>query len=257
MDVLQKIKAGDTLPLLSTPTHYPGWIDPQVLVERILVYQQQQQLADQTDLLMALGRVDLKDTVLALQFAKEKLAGEWLDLLVFLLTPGAEPAGEITQPEAWITAALSKRPLRVYEALQPFGLDEYYFKKYTGQFSWKTLEESFERDEYKWEGGKMKTIKVMDSRKILKIDFPKAPVAKETSGMKALLEKLKWKQKERKQAQIPLLYDYYEIKSQFFSNEHNDLRRALLMAPANLEAFLPAVIDRCMSRPAYIGEGDL
>ena len=52
------------------------------------------------------------------------------------------------------------------------------------------------------------------------------------------------------------MYDYYEIKSQFFSNEHNDLRRALLMAPANLEAFLPAVIDRCMSRPAYIGEGD-
>lgn len=256
MDVLQKIKAGDTLPLLSTPTHYPGWIDPQVLVERILVYQQQQQLADQTDLLMALGRVDLKDTALALQIAKEKLAGEWLDLLVFLLTPGAEPAGEITQPEAWVTAALSKRPLRIYKALQSFGLDEYYFKKYTGQFSWKTLEEPFERDEYKWEGGKMKTIKVMDSRKILRIDFPKAPVAKESSGMKALLDKLKWKQKERKQAQIPLLYDYYEIKSQFFSNEHNDLRRAMLMAPANLEIFLPTVIDRCMSRPAYIGEGD-
>ena len=256
MDVLQKIRAGDTLPLLSTPTHYPGWIDPEVLVERILIYQQQNQLADPTDLLMALGRVDLLDTGSALQKAKEKLAGEWLDLFVFLLSPDAEPIGEITQPEAWFTAALSKRPLRLYETLRPFGLDEYYFKKWTGQFSWKTQEESFERDEYKWEGGKMKTIKVMDSRKILRIDFPQAPVAKESSGMKGLLEKLKWRQKEVKQARTPLLYDYYEIKSQFFSNEHNDLRRAMLMAPANLEAFLPAVIDRCMSRPAYIGEGD-
>ena len=256
IDVLQKIRSGDTLPLLSTPTHYPGWIDPLVLVERILVYQQQQQLTDKTDLLMALGRVDLRDTASALQLAKEKLWGEWLDLMVFLLTPGAEPEGEITQPEAWITAAFCKSPLKMYEALRPFGLDEFYFKKYSGQLSWETKEEKFERDEYKWEAGKMKTIKVMDSRKILRIDFPKEPVAKENSGMKGLLEKLKFKQKERKQAQTPVLFDYFEIKSEFFSNEHNDLRRALLMAPANLEAFLPTLIHRCMSRPAYIGEGD-
>ena len=256
MDVLQKIRAGDTTPLLSTPTHYPGYIDPQVLVERIAHYEKEKQLADKTDLLMALGRVDLQDTAAALQLAREKLSGEWRSLMVFLFTPDAAPDGDITQGEAWISAALSKSPKKTYQALLPFGFDEYYLKKFTGQLAWKTIIEEFERDEWKWENEKAKTIKVKDQRKIIRIDFSGAPVPKENSGMKGLLEKLKWKQKEKKQAGTPLLYDYYEIKSEFFSNEHNDLRRALLMASNNLEAFLPTLIDRCMSRPASIGEGD-
>jgi predicted DNA-binding WGR domain protein len=45
------------LPLLSLPTHYPHWIDPQVLVERILKYEKQKATIYQMDLAIALNRV--------------------------------------------------------------------------------------------------------------------------------------------------------------------------------------------------------
>lgn len=150
IDVLQKIRAGDTLSLLR-----PLPITPVGLI-RWYWWREFSYISSNSNWQIRpicwwhWEGVDLRDTASALQLAKEKLWGEWLDLMVFLLTPGAEPEGEITQPEAWITAAFCKSPLKMYEALRPFGLDEFYFKKYSGQLSWETKEEKFERDEYKW-----------------------------------------------------------------------------------------------------------
>ena len=41
IEVIQKLKTQDKLPLLSTPTHLTVWIDPLALVERLIAYQQQ------------------------------------------------------------------------------------------------------------------------------------------------------------------------------------------------------------------------
>ena len=256
-DVLQKFKTGNTLPLLSTPTHYPGLIDPLVLVQRVLIYQERDQLPDQTDLWMAMGRVELRDLTAARELVHNKIRGEWKNILLFLLSPGAAPEGEISQPEAWFMALLSHHPKQLPEALRARGYIDIDLKKYTGQWDWQVTVEEFERSEYKWEGDKMKTIKVKDHRKSLLLDEPVSeaePIAVKTV-FRNWLGKLTGKEKPAEKKRAPLLYEYYDIRAEYFSNEHNDIRRALLMAPDNAEALLPAIVRSCMRNFEYIGEG--
>ena len=50
------LRAGRSLPLLSTPTHVPCWVSPTALVERLLAYQQARQHPSPADLVIALAR---------------------------------------------------------------------------------------------------------------------------------------------------------------------------------------------------------
>ena len=52
-----RIKDYNTLPLLSTPTHRPAWIDPSVLVSRLSAYQKKRIKPDSLDFQIALSRV--------------------------------------------------------------------------------------------------------------------------------------------------------------------------------------------------------
>ena len=54
--VLEKVKIDDTLPLLSTPTHMPCWLEANSLVDRVKRYQQDQVNVDALDLQIALAR---------------------------------------------------------------------------------------------------------------------------------------------------------------------------------------------------------
>lgn len=255
-DVAHRFRTGDKTVLLSTPTHYPGLIDPLVLVNRILEYQEKDLLTDPMDLWMAIGRTDLRDTKAAVERANEKLKGEWRELFLFLFNPDAEPAVTPTQPEAWFMALLSKKPGRLPEGFRAWGYDEQQLRRYTGQFGWRTEMETYERDEYRWENGNMRTVKVMDNRKSLIVEAPAEPPGTASPGkVRGWLDKLTGKAKQPEKRKTPLLYDYYEIKAQFFSNEHNDIRRVLLMAPDNAEAFLPGLVRTCMRNFEYVGEG--
>lgn len=53
----QKLKAGDQLPFLSTPTHTPFYIHPAVLVAHLLQYEEQQQEPEAEDLIVACNRL--------------------------------------------------------------------------------------------------------------------------------------------------------------------------------------------------------
>lgn len=255
-DVVHRFRTGDKTVLLSTPTHYPGLIDPLVLVNRILEYQEKDQLADPIDLWMGIGRADLRDTKTAIERAKEKLQGEWKELFLFMFGPDSEPAVTPTQPEAWFMALLSKRPASLPAIFHTWGYDEQQWKRYTGQRSWHSTVEEFERDDYRWENGNMKTVKVKDKRKSLILDPPAEPSKTAPAGkVRGWFDKLTGKTKQPEKRKALLLYDYYEIKAQYYSNEHNDIRRALLMAPDNAEALVPALVQTCMRNFEYVGEG--
>jgi hypothetical protein len=51
-------------------------------------------------------------------------------------------------------------------------------------------------------------------------------------------------------------FKYWQIKCQYFTNEGNDMRRILLLAPANPEAFLLPVLQRVMKHTDFAGEAD-
>lgn len=254
-EALLKIREGDALPLLSTPTHQPGWIAPEILVERIILYQQKGALAEPMDTQLALSRCHLKNTAAAVALAKEKLTGEWKSLLLFLLQDQAEPEGIPKQREAWMMASLSKHPKKMYAAFHSFGYYEKPFEKYSGQCKWSCEEEEYERVEYKWENNRTQTYKVKDTHKLLKVFFPPATNKQDGgSRVKEWLQKLKGKSKPPPPPQ--LLYDYFEIKAPYISIEYNDIRRALLMVPNNPEAFLPQLVSRCLKNSSDTGEAE-
>lgn len=253
-EALDKIRSGDTLPLLSTPTHQPAWIEPEILVQRIWQYQQQNILVQNMDGQLALSRCRLQHTDEAIRLAKEKLDGEWQRLLLFLLDKEALPEAPFTQPDAWMISSLSKWPKQQYQAFNSLGYYKQEFEKYTGQVSWQPMMEEYEKDVYSYVKGIFKTTKVKDTRKKLLVNKASLLKKEVSSGIKGLWEKLTLKAKE---AQPPvILYDNLEIKAEWITCEYNDIRRALFMIPNNPEAFLPAVIRKCMQYPDSTGESD-
>ena len=55
--VLQKNAEGSILPLLSFPTHKPYWVEPKVLLQRIIQYQDAKEEIDKVDLSIAISRM--------------------------------------------------------------------------------------------------------------------------------------------------------------------------------------------------------
>ncbi|WP_254411441.1 DUF6493 family protein [Dyadobacter diqingensis] len=66
----RKITAKSVLPLLSFPTHTPHWVDPVVLVQRLLEYQNVGWEADPLDFTIAISRMPRENTEEALQLCK-------------------------------------------------------------------------------------------------------------------------------------------------------------------------------------------
>lgn len=249
-EILLKLRRGDDLPMLSTPTHLPGWVMPQVLVERVYLYQQNGKTPENFDCQFALSRCYLKNTSAAIELAREKLKGGWQRLLLFLLQPGVEPEGPFAEPSLWLIASLAKTPKKKYAAFEEFSYYQQPFEKYTGQHAWRSENEEYLRNEYNYQ--LKKSVSVKDRRKILKIDFPSMR-KKEDNGLKGIFGRL-WQKKET-EAKV-ILYDYLSIKADYFSSEHNDIRRAFMMLPNNPEPFLAKILFHCLKFPTFIGEND-
>ncbi|NDV84746.1 DUF6493 family protein [Bacteroides sp. 51] len=107
---IEKMRNNDPLPLLSTPTHLPIWIDPIVLINRIACYQENNRNPHDMDMQLALQRCRLSNTAEALKLAKHKLKGEIKDLMLFLLNPEASPNKTPNHPAWWITAEITRSP---------------------------------------------------------------------------------------------------------------------------------------------------
>jgi len=116
----QKIQSGETLPLLSTPTHKPIWIDPVKLVKRIVLYQKAGKEPDTMDMQLAIQRCALNNTTEALILAKKELKGEFKELMCFLLEKQTQPKGEFTHPAWWMTAAITCSPDTEFKAFDSF-----------------------------------------------------------------------------------------------------------------------------------------
>lgn len=112
-----------SLPLLSLPTHAPSYIDPEILIQRIMAFEAQQICTNFADLALALARTPRQNTEKAIALA-EKIEGQWIKDIV-LFTLGATPIPELIPPNypeltdknernewigLWKTAILSHYP---------------------------------------------------------------------------------------------------------------------------------------------------
>ncbi|MEY8686093.1 DUF6493 family protein [Bacteroides sp. AN502(2024)] len=127
------------LPLLSTPTHAPMFIEPATLVERLKQYRQANAEPDDMDMQIALSRVALDDSSQELPILLQGLEGEYRRLLAFLLgADDARPQAPFTHPSWWMTAGLIKSPETIYAEFKDFSYNKGPREFLTGNFTWRT-----------------------------------------------------------------------------------------------------------------------
>ncbi|MBC9934535.1 DUF6493 family protein [Chitinophaga qingshengii] len=227
---LKKIREKDTLPLLSTPTHEPAWIDPVVLVQRMALYQAAGVIPDMLDLQVAIARCALQDTAAALSLAQQSLTGEYQQLLMFLLDADALPqAKTITMEAAWMQAGLTKSPKTTYEAFADFSYNRLPIVLLNGDFEWKTAAVPYlaygnydpEKKEYN---------RYMDEELSMEITFPEAEILKGPS---------------------PLLQEYLNGVGKYLSISISDVARLLLLTPNHPDVLLARILKSCQRSSGY------
>ncbi len=112
--VAHMVAKTSALPLLATPTHKGGWIDPRKLVERIQAWENAKQVPATPDYIQALLRIapDKREEALAMA---ESLRGELADSLRFAL--GGNSSQSMTKAEWWVAAGRARAPLNDFEAM--------------------------------------------------------------------------------------------------------------------------------------------
>lgn len=135
---LKKMKTRKQLPLLSTPTHSPGWIDPATFVERLYTYQQLKEEPEEMDMQLALQRCAPENISEATRLAQEKLSGEYKDLLLFLLGVNKSPKGEFLHPSWWMIAGITRSPECRFPEFSSFEYNEIPEAYLFGNHSWES-----------------------------------------------------------------------------------------------------------------------
>lgn len=250
---LNRIRNGQQFPVLSTPTHEPAWIEPEALVKRLLLYQQEGQWPDDTDLQVALSRCWLLDVSAAIALAETQLQGEYKNLCLFLFGKHPEPQGVLQHPSAWMTASLAHNYKKPYAALEPFSYYLKPFTYYTGQFEWESVSEEYTRNQYNYKLNRTESVKAQ--HKIVKVYFDREVAPKEKQGLlKNMFSRFLTKTKEVIDPPPLLLIDELKAKSGHFGNEDNDIRRILLLCPNNPEPLLSTLLATALKYPTFSEE---
>ena len=137
LEVIRKIQKGDSLPLLSTPTHSPAYIQGTELVRRLAVYQEANAKPCSWDFQLAIARCALEDKEEAITVARQLLNNEYLHLCLFLLDKGTQPEPPYNHPSAWLAAGLVKEPDTEFEAFKNFSCNTLPHNYLTGNYGWK------------------------------------------------------------------------------------------------------------------------
>lgn len=95
-----------TLPFLGTPTHRPCWIAMETLIEKLKIYQTQNQAVHLYDFQIAISRVVLENNYNAI--IQANLKGEYRDLLLYLTDATILELTKCKHPSFWLAAIYRK-----------------------------------------------------------------------------------------------------------------------------------------------------
>ena len=159
LNVIRQIKGGNSLPLLSTPTHTPAYLQATELIRRLAVYQEAGKKPCSWDFQLAIARCAMEDKEEAIATARQLLHDEYLHLCLFLLDENTQPEPPYNHPTAWVAAGLVKAPETEFKAFKSFSCNTLPHNHLTGDYEWKEVkpkENSYETD-----------------RRLLQLDFHK------------------------------------------------------------------------------------
>jgi len=229
---LQKLTNKDTLPLLSTPTHTPAWIDPLVLIQRLQQYQAAQVLPNEFDLQVAISRCAPDHTGAALAQAVKMPEGEYKRLLMFLLDVAILPEGPFTLPSAWMQAGITKAPTTVFEAFAEFSYSRLPVVLLNGQVPWKAHVRPYQAyGAFNME--KKDYDRYWSEETVMEVTFP------EEAGLLLL------------KGNAPLLQEYLNGVGKYMFAPLPDIKRLLLLTPNHPDVLLARVMNTCLLYSAY------
>ncbi len=154
--IIELINSNSSLPLLSTPSHEGGAIHPDILLERLTIYEQAKQVPFEKDFCIAICRLNRWTA-----FSKQKLQTlsptEHTAIVTYLLDEKAafQPEKMKQLKSIWLTAYVLKKPAKGLQALManyqqkdwwthPFEWDWYLDRRYSTNWSWARLNLNFE-----------------------------------------------------------------------------------------------------------------
>ncbi len=257
----KKLETGSTLPLLATPTHEPAWIDPCVLIDRLALYQQAGQQADDIDLQVALTRCQLASSAQALAYAPTRLTGDMLALMQFLFDKQATPPATIQHPGPWMAAALAKNPGELDPELHPTFFNNIAREKLTGQYQWQPAIEHY--TEHKWDAATRKMVKVPAKQPVLELYTAKSKAAPEPPPA-GIVKKLLGLFTSKAAAPAvtatspggPLIYAFEKIHSRHMTILDNDAERLMYLFANNPEPLLASITREALKHVTFYAEAD-
>jgi hypothetical protein len=234
------------LPLLSTPTHEPCWILSLTLVERLVLYQEAKVIPGDMDFQVAIARCLKDKREDTLKLANEQLKGEYRQLISFLFGGNYHPVDNYKSKTTWLVAALTREQKQVDKRWFAYSnlTDDYLLC----DFNWSS---SIQHYTYKqWDNVLRKQVEMPAKRSAIHISF--GDKEKTTSAIRNVLNKILPNQKPPELS----IYDYIELKYDYISSEHNDIKRLIYLHPLQPELLLSYIISKGLNNPDFIGEND-
>ncbi len=100
------IVAHKEVEMLATPTHYPCWIDGEILLSRLAAYRIKKELPNPYDFQVALERAVFETSNDLIKLVKATLEGEFKELFLYLLGVTKLNLSNIKHPAYWLPAIL-------------------------------------------------------------------------------------------------------------------------------------------------------
>ena len=220
------------LPLLSTPSHTPTWLDPIIFIERLAIYQDKKELPDPIDLQIAISRINFDNSEKALKLAPTYLKKEYLKLIQFLLNPKTEFPKNLYQKNKDLASpvehtTLNNFPFLLYVYVTASITKNTYFRQsytsqlpdlqiatnyYTGQNEWMVFWEERRFEDWNQKTRRLEFVGKPYIHREIQIKFPKGlDIDKHPD----------------------FLYQYFPGNDEAFRPNINDVQRLLGLIPNN------------------------
>lgn len=253
----QKIKDRELVPILSTPTHDYGYIDPHVLVERLHQYQVRNILPENYDFQVAISRIAPFHHQKAVTLARETLKGETLKIVEFLLTKEADPVPPFTTPSLWFMAGVTKTPQRSFGEFDNLYYSTLPKSIFTGDVPWKSFNEHYKITRYNFQ--KKQNEEVPAEQKVLRLQLnPPVDLGESNTKEGGVLSKLSKlfapRIKKSSRTEVHTIYELLSMRAKFLSAEPNDIQRFISLFPNNPNPILALITSKSLVFGTFTGE---
>ncbi|MCB0840450.1 MAG: hypothetical protein KDD99_27475, partial [Bacteroidetes bacterium] len=231
-----------SLPLLSTPTHREGWIDPKILIERIKAWQAESKPLMHIDFQLAITRLWLPGAEKYLDLVKEEIKGEVQRILCFLFNQGTEPEGPFEDIAQWWTAGITKNPQQIYDDFKDFIYTKDPRSIFTGDFEWEIQthirDKRYNSSTKSWEDGE-------STFRYLNIKLPPEP--KDST----LIGRLFSRSKRPSHGREAIIYEDIHPMEYYVVAYEDDIQRSLNLVPNNPEKLLALMAKEALKHAEF------